>query len=137
MAKKPIRIGAVQMRIMRALWRHGKATAREITDALSAERAIAHSTVQTLLRKLEAKGVVAHEVEGRTFIFVPLVTEEEVQQSATQELLGRVFDGSAYGLVARLVESKSISRQELERIRGLTHPRAETAKTSSFGAART
>ena len=119
MAKKPIRIGAVQMRIMRALWRHGKATAREITDALSAERAIAHSTVQTLLRKLEAKGVVAHEVEGRTFIFVPLVTEEEVQQSATQELLGRVFDGSAYGLVARLVESKSISRQELERIRGL------------------
>ena len=119
MAKKPIRIGAVQMRIMRALWRHGKATAREITDALSAERAIAHSTVQTLLRKLEAKGVVAHEVEGRTFIFVPLVTEEEVQQSATQELLGRAFDGSAYGLVARLVESKSISREELERIRGL------------------
>ena len=119
MAKKPIRIGAVQMRIMRALWRHGKATAREITDALSAERAIAHSTVQTLLRKLEAKGVVAHEVEGRTFIFVPLVTEEEVQQSATQELLGRVFDGSAYGLVARLVASKSISREELERIRGL------------------
>lgn len=118
-AKKSMRVGAVQMRIMRVLWRRGEATAREITDELSRRRKIAHSTVQTLLRKLEAKGGVGHEVEGRTFMFRPLVTEEHVRTSATRELLSRVFDGSAYGLVAHVVKNEKIRGEELVRIRRL------------------
>ena len=51
-----VKLGSVQLRIMRVLWARGEATAREITDDLSRDGAIAHSTVQTLLRKLEAKG---------------------------------------------------------------------------------
>jgi len=119
MAAKPVRIGAVQLQIMRVLWARGRATAREITDELSKEKDIAHSTVQTLLRKLEAKGAVGHEVEGRTFVFYPRVTEAEVCRSATRELLSRIFDGSAVGLVAHLVKHEDISADELEEIHAL------------------
>jgi len=115
------RLGRVQLQMMKVLWQEGRATARDITAALQQELDIAHSTVQTLLRKLEAKKAVAHEVEDRTFVFYPLVTEEEVTQSATHELLSRVFDGSAYGLVACLVRNEQISSKELEQIHKLVH----------------
>ena len=67
------RFGRVQLRIMQVLWRDGKANAREITDALNKETPIAHSTVQTLLRKLEIKRAISHALDERTFVYCPLV----------------------------------------------------------------
>jgi BlaI family penicillinase repressor len=114
-----LRLGKVQLQIMQALWRRGRATAREITDELSRDAPIAHSTVQTLLRKLEAKGAVAHEVEDRTFVFRALHQQEEVATSAARDLLARVFHGSVSGLVAHLLRHEHISAEELQRLREL------------------
>ena len=102
------RLGRVQLKIMQVLWEKGQANAREITDALSRGEPIAHSTVQTLLRKLEAKGVIQHEVRERTFIFCPLVQEDRVKQGATRNLLERVFGGSVAELVSYLLQHKHI-----------------------------
>jgi BlaI family penicillinase repressor len=113
------RLGRVQMRIVQVLWRKGRASAREITEALRRREPIAHSTVQTLLRKLEAKGAVAHDVEDRTFVFYPLVKEEAVRQGAARELMDRVFEGSAAGLVTYLLENERVSEEELAEIRRL------------------
>ena len=121
MSRTPPRLGKVQLQIMQVLWQHGRATARQITDALSRSKPIAHSTVQTLLRKLEAKGAVAHEVEERTFIFRPLYEQSEVAESATRDLLNRVFSGSVYGLVAHLLQHETISGDELMRLRALVN----------------
>ena len=121
MSRTPPRLGKVQLQIMQVLWLHGRATARQITDALSRSKPIAHSTVQTLLRKLEAKGAVAHEVEERTFIFRPLYEQSEVAESATRDLLTRVFSGSVYGLVAHLLQHETISGDELMRLRALVN----------------
>ena len=115
------RLGRVQLRIVQVLWEKRRANAREITDALNrgAHGPIAHSTVQTLLRKLETKGAVAHDVEDRTFVFHPLVEEDCVKRGATRELLDRVFEGSAAGLVAYLLENERVSGKELAQIREL------------------
>jgi len=121
MSRTPPRLGKVQLQIMQVLWQHGRATARQITDALSRSKPIAHSTVQTLLRKLEAKGAVAHEVEERTFIFRPLYEQSEVADSVTRDLLTRVFSGSVYGLVAHLLQHETISGDELMRLRALVN----------------
>jgi len=111
------KVGAVQHRIMRVLWEEGEATARRVTDVLCREKEIAHSTVQTLLRKLEVKGVVAHKRRDRTFVFRATVPEQEVSRSAVEDLLGRVFQGSVAGLVAQLLESEHVPREELRRLR--------------------
>jgi len=117
-------MGKVQLRIMRVLWDRGRANAREITDVLNAQEPIAHSTVQTLLRKLEAKGAVGHEALARTFVFFPLVAEDNVRRGATQDLLQRIFDGSAGELMSYLLKHEQVSKKELEEIRRLVDERS-------------
>src|SRR5260370_11312917 len=104
MSRATARLGRVQHEIMQVLWQRGRATAREITEELSRARPIAHSTVQTLLRKLEAKGAVTHDLEDRTFVFRPLFQQAEVRETATRDLLTRVFHGSVYGVGAHVRE---------------------------------
>jgi BlaI family penicillinase repressor len=117
------KLGRVQLRIMQILWSKGRATAREITDALNETEPIAHSTVQTLLRTLKDKGSIAHEVEGRTFVFLPIVKEDKYKRNAARDLLHRVFGGNVGSLVAHLLENEKVSRKELDEIRQLIDER--------------
>ncbi len=121
----PTQLGRVQLLIMQVLWDKGRATAREITEAINASEPIAHSTVQTLLRGLEEKGSVSHEAEGRTFVFFPLVEEDKFKQSVTRDLIERVFGGSVGTLVAHLLKHESVSRREIDEIRKLINRRPE------------
>ncbi len=114
-----MQLGRVQLLIMQVLWARQRATAREITDAINESEPIAHSTVQTLLRALEEKSAVSHEVEGRTFVFSPCVEEENFKQNATSDLVHRVFGGNAANLVAHLLGDKNVSRKEINDIRKL------------------
>lgn len=113
------RLGRVQWKIMQVLWEHGRANAREITEALGRSEPIAHSTVQTLLRKLEAKGAIAHDVEDRTFVFYPQAKEDQVKRGAVRDLVDRVFDRSAAELVSYLLQNERVAQEELDRIREL------------------
>ena len=125
------RLGRLQLRIMQVLWDRGRATAREVTDALSAagvDPAVAHSTVQTLLRQLEDKAVVGHDADGRTFSFRPLIDAPSVTRGATRDLIDRVFGGSAAGLVAHLLKEERIAPAELRAIRQLIEDRAGKPK---------
>ena len=123
-----IKIGNLQLKIMRVLWEQGEATARQITDTISRSETVAHSTVQTLLRKLEVKKAVGYEERERTFVFRPLVTESEVTQSATQDLIGRVFHGSLSGLVAHVLENENISDEEMAKLRKLIDEKSKGVK---------
>jgi BlaI family penicillinase repressor len=114
-----VRLGRMQLRIMKVLWEKGSANAREITDALCRDEAVAHSTVQTLLRKLENKGAVRHETSDRTFVFHPMIDNRSVTRGATRDLIERVFGGSAAGLVAHLLKEERIGRKEMDQIRKL------------------
>ncbi len=113
------KLGKVQLQIMQILWERGEATAREITDALNHEGPVAHSTTQTLLRKLEAKHAVAHTVRDRVFVFRPLSEEAATRESAARDLLTRVFGGSVYGLVSHLLKHETVTDDELTRLREL------------------
>ena len=112
-------LGRMQFRIMQVLWDRGRASAREITDALNESEPVAHSTVQTLLRQLEAKGAVGHEAEDRTFVFFPLLKEDKVKRTAAREMLDRVFGGDVGSLVAHLLKGERLSRDELDELHKL------------------
>ncbi len=121
MARNSIRLGRVQLQVMQVLWEHGPATARDITQTLCLELPIAHSTVQTLLRQLESKGAVAHDVVERTFVYRPLVQQDDVALKAVRDLVARLFDGSVYGLVSHLFLNEQISPEDLQRLRDLVN----------------
>ncbi len=115
----PPRLGKEQYRILQALWQRGPCTARQITEELSRAAPVTHSTVQTLLRQLEAKDAVAHEVEDRTFIYRPLLQPSEVTSTPLHELLVRVYQGSVYNLMSHLLKQEDLSPEELARLRRL------------------
>jgi len=117
-AKTP-KLGAVQLQIMQVLWQKGQATAREVTEELNQDKPTAHTTVQTLLRQLEAKGAITHDVQDRTFIYRPLSQENEVTTTAAHQLLVRFFNNSVSGFVAHLLKNEKIDDEEMKRLRQL------------------
>ena len=119
------KLGRVQLLIMQVIWDKERATAAKSPTALNDSEPIAHSTVQTLLRGLEEKGSIAHEAEGRTFVFVPLVAEEKFKRNAARDLVQRVFGGRAASLVAHLLTNESVSREEVDEIRKLINRRSK------------
>jgi len=112
-------LGRMQFRIMQVLWDRGRASARDITEALNESEAVAHSTVQTLLRQLESKGAIGHQAENRTFVFFPRLREDRVKRSAARDLLERVFAGNISNLVAHLLKTERLSRDELDELHRL------------------
>jgi BlaI family penicillinase repressor len=110
-------LGDLQHAIMAILWERGEATTAEVHEALRSERALALTTIATMLRKMEDKGVVAHRAEGRQFVYRPTVTEDQVRRSMVGELVERLFAGDPKALVAHLVSEHEIDAEELHALR--------------------
>lgn len=126
--KPEIKLGKVQHRIMQVLWERREATAREISDAVAEPEGVSHSTVQTLLRKLEHKGAVRHIERDRVFYFSAVADQTDVTTSATRDLLNRVFEGSATRLVSHLLQHERISPDELDHLRDMIDTLEEKSK---------
>jgi BlaI family penicillinase repressor len=118
-------LGDLQHAIMAVLWERGEATTADVHRALEAERGLALTTIATMLRKMEDKGVVAHRTQGRQFVYRPTVTEGEIRESMVGELVERLFGGDAAALVAHLVSEHEIDGAELAELRRRVSPGRE------------
>lgn len=98
------------------VWSHGPCTAESCREALARSRPMKDSTIRTVLRRLEVKGYVAHELEGRTFIYRAAEARENVAARAVKHIIDRFCDGSAEQLVMGMVDSNVLGRKDLERM---------------------
>ena len=112
-------LGELQHAIMQVLWTRDEATVAEVHEALFDERGLAPTTIATMLRKMEDKGVVAHRVEDRHFVYQATVSEDAVRSTMVSELLDRLFAGDPAALVSHLVADHDIDEAEVERLRAL------------------
>jgi predicted transcriptional regulator len=102
--------------IMDVLWTLGAATAEQVREGLGGS---SHdSTVRTLLRVLERKGYVAHEVRGKAYLYRAAVPRQKAQRRALHTILARFFGGSAEDLVLLLIEDEWITPEQLDALRG-------------------
>jgi BlaI family transcriptional regulator, penicillinase repressor len=106
-----------ELDVMSILWKKGTATVTEVRDELPDD--LAYTSVLSALQTLEEKGLVTHRLEGRAYRYVPLVEPEAAGRTALDRILEKVFHGSAEMLLAQLVEERSLSKAELERMRKL------------------
>lgn len=113
------RLSRTQLKILNILWEKKRATAKDITDALNEKEPTAHSTVQTLLRRLERKGAVAHDADQRTFIFYPTISREHVKEGVVDDMIESLFHGSAKSIISYLVKNKYVSESEFEELHSL------------------
>jgi len=113
MESTPQHLGDLQLAIMRALWGRGEATVAEVHEDLEPERGLALTTIATMLVKLEKKGVVDHRMDGRRFVYRPLVDEGQVRRSMVAELTSQLFRGDVTALVNHLLSEHEIDPAEL------------------------
>ena len=113
------RLGDLQLKIMKVLWDQGTASVSEVHEALQANDRLAYTTVATMLRKMEDRGLVRHHMDDRRFIYRPTVTAEAVTRSMAHDLVDRLFEGSLADMVSHLLETREVSQDELARLEQL------------------
>ena len=118
MAKKPdVSLSELQIELMRVLWRRGETSTTEVAQELADTRGLKHTTVATLLTRLEKRGVVALRRDGRQLWYRALFDEADVRRSMVADLLGALFAGDAQQLVAHLVQESEIAPGDLAKAR--------------------
>jgi BlaI family penicillinase repressor len=106
-----------ERQILDILYAKGSASAAEVREALPDPPS--YSAVRALLRILEAKGHARHESQGTRYLYLPLVPRERARNSALTRIVKTFFDGSAAQAAAALVDSGSLSNDELTRLSDL------------------
>ena len=104
-----------ELKVMDVLWRKGDLPAKAIARTLTEEIGWNVNTTYTLIKRCIAKQAIERSEPG--FMCRALVSKEQVQQEETQELIDKVFDGSADKLFASLLGGRRISREQLEQLR--------------------
>lgn len=125
---RPPELSDLQLAVMRVLWDEGEATVAEVHAALESERGLAPTTVATTLVRLEKRGVVTHDTQGRQFVYRALFEESEVRRSMVGALTERLFSGDAAELLNHLLVEREIEPRELERLKRLIERRQKKAK---------
>jgi BlaI family transcriptional regulator, penicillinase repressor len=99
-----------ELEILKVLWELGPASVREVHQRMCPAGELHFNTIQTMLRIMEEKDLVEHRTEGRTFIYSPKHSREQV----TSHFLRKVFDGAMDQLVLSLLQASDASPEELK-----------------------
>ncbi len=113
------KISDSELEVMKVLWRAEDALpVNVIRETLQKDRGWEPTTVKTLIGRLVAKGAVRQE-KRNVFYYSPLIGEEEYNAWATDNLIRKLYHGSARDLVAALVQSEGLSRDDIEELRNM------------------
>lgn len=116
-----------EWRVMECLW-SGPKTLMELVRALKDSAGWAKSTVTTMVRRLEEKGLVDHETSGRTKIFQAALAREDAAAAETDSLLARAFQGSVGLLVSSLADRNSLTRADIDELYAILEQAEEESK---------
>ncbi|MFZ5746950.1 MAG: BlaI/MecI/CopY family transcriptional regulator [Pseudomonadota bacterium] len=113
------RISDAEHAVMEVLWDESPLTAQEVAERVAPERDWSANTVKTLLGRLLAKHIIAHEEEGRRYRYRPLVQRADYVAGESRKLVDRLFGGRLSPLVAHLAERDQLSDQDISEIEAL------------------
>ena len=107
---------ALQQAILDTVWKIGPASADAIRTALNSRHPLKDSSMRTLLRRLEARGLVTHRVDGKVFLYEAVAPAKSVAASAVRSLIDRFWSGSVEQFITGMVDEKVLSPAELARL---------------------
>ncbi|MDG5487032.1 BlaI/MecI/CopY family transcriptional regulator [Sphingomonas sp. BGYR3] len=113
------RISDAEHAVMEVLWEDSPLTAQEVVERIPAERDWSANTVKTLLGRLLAKNIIAHEEDGRRYRYRPLVAREDYVEGESRRLMDRLFGGRLTPLVAHMAERDALTADDIAEIEAL------------------
>lgn len=114
-----IKLEELQLKVMKALWKLEKGSAKQIQELLRPDKDFAITTIKTVLQRLYKKGIVDYVKEGRQFIYQALISEKDVQSSMAHSLIDQLFSGKSSFLVNHLIEENTFEADELEKLKNM------------------
>lgn len=121
-------LAELQLAIMQVLWDRGEATVAEVRKSLQPDRELAHTTVGTMLAKLEEAGRATHRSDGRVNIYRPLIEREQVTRSMVSDLAERLFDGDVTEMFCHLLDTTAVTPEEIHRLKKLIRSKERELK---------
>src|SRR3984957_16986152 len=115
---KPSRkaLSELEHQLMEILWKSGPGTAEQIREALAPRHVLKDSTIRTVLRRLQEKGYVNHNLVGKAFVYSGVEKPRNVAVRAVRQILDKFCDGSLEQLLVGLVENEVVDRAELQQL---------------------
>jgi predicted transcriptional regulator len=112
-------VGKLQLEILKVLWAQPGATVQEVQEIVDSKRPLAYTTIATMLKKMEARGLVVHEKIGRLFKYQANVSQDEISDSVVGDVLNSLFSNHLPSLVNHLLDRDKVSALELNEIEKL------------------
>lgn len=112
-------LSSAETEILRLVWEMEPATVQAICDALPKERSIGYATVQTLLRRLEKKGYVRHDVQGKAHLFSAAVLRDQVVKRTVGDFVERLFGGDPMPLMLHLAAQSDLKAADIDELKKL------------------
>ena len=113
------RISDAEHAVMEVLWHEAPLSAQEVAERITPDRDWSANTVKTLLGRLLAKNVIAHEEDGRRYLYRPLVARADYVAGESRRLMDRLFGGRLMPFVAHLAERDELTDQDIAEIEAL------------------
>ena len=110
---------ASELEILRVLWARGPSTVREVHEALREQKSLGYTTVLKLLQIMTAKGTVRRNEDQRAHVYQACQPATETKRQLVDDVLKRVYEGSASELMIHALEGRRTSKKELEELRRL------------------
>lgn len=123
------RLGETEMEVLQHVWALGEASVADVHLTILKDRAVAYTTVMTVMKKLARKGFLHCDSTGSRYLYTPARAPAQVRQELVQDLLEQVFQGSASALVQTLVRSERIQPGERAEIQELLMSLAEEGES--------
>ena len=120
MTKKELTaVSPAESEILQLVWRLGAATVQDVCDALPKKRSVTYATVQTLLRRLEKKGYIRHDVKGKAHLFCPAAKREDVIRRTVRDFVDRLFGGDPVPLMMHLADHSKLTGEDINGLKKL------------------
>jgi BlaI family transcriptional regulator, penicillinase repressor len=118
MSKRPA-VAKSELEVAQLVWQLGQASVRQVLDALPADRGLDFKTVQTYLRRLDAKGYLRSRREGRAKVYLARVRPEQVVREVIDDFVHRLFGGDTIPLFQHLIKDRGLSDAEIGELRAM------------------
>lgn len=108
-----------ELELMTILWRVGEGSVADVISNLPKGRDLAYTSVSTILRILEQKGILKTRKEGRGHIYIPTIAKVEYEAKTVKHIVSRVFNDTPVALVKQLLDSVPLDSKEIEELRNM------------------
>ena len=118
----------LENQVMQAVWDAGPCTVESVHRVVSASRKLKETSIRTLLRRLEQKGYLRHEEDGRAYVYRAAEPARSVAARAVRQIIDRFCQGSVEELVSGMVDANVLSRNEMDRLEAFVRSRRRGGK---------